>query len=201
MDQDLRRLFERALADEPVPPPGDLAGAAMAAGTRMRRRRGLLAGGGAAAGVVLILAAVLSLTRPAPPPSAPMVAPTPAPVGDVCTMAVNGAATVASVHLREDATEDQQAAIGKKLRADPLVRVVSFEDPDRAGARFRVPWPDASGASPSYEPVAPPPGVFLAQLVDPSQYPAFAARFRGVPGVERVVRSLCPEVTPSREHE
>jgi hypothetical protein len=47
-------LFERALDDEPVPPPGDLAQEAMAERARLRRRRGLLAGG-SAAGVLAVL--------------------------------------------------------------------------------------------------------------------------------------------------
>ncbi|MEH1166164.1 hypothetical protein V6V47_12335 [Micromonospora sp. CPCC 205539] len=55
MDQNLHLLFDRALADEPVPPPGDLAARAMATGAGLRRRRhGLLAAG--AAGVATILA-------------------------------------------------------------------------------------------------------------------------------------------------
>ena len=145
MDQDLRGLFERALEDEPVPPPGDLAGAAMAQGTRIRRRRTLLASGGAAAGVVLILVAVLGLTRPAPVPSAPMAAAeSPAPAGDACRMPVSGYAAVAGVTLREDVTEAQRAAIQSQLRADPLVRVVSFHAavPD---AQFRLLWQSAPG--------------------------------------------------------
>jgi hypothetical protein len=55
VDQNLRVLFERALGDEPVPSPGDLAQEAMVQGTRLRRRRSLLAGG-AAAGVVAVFA-------------------------------------------------------------------------------------------------------------------------------------------------
>ncbi|MET0494478.1 MAG: permease-like cell division protein FtsX [Actinoplanes sp.] len=200
MDQDLRGLFERALEDEPVPPPGDLAGAAMAQGTRIRRRRTLLAGGGAAAGVVLILAAVLQLTAPAPQPAAPMAAAeTPAPAGDACRMPVSGHAAVAGVTLREDVTADQQAAIQSRLHADPLVRVVSFHAAD-AYTRFSMLWSSPPGASPAFEPW-PIPASFLVQLVDPAQYKAFVAGYRGVPGVEGVSRVLCPDVTPSREHE
>jgi cell division transport system permease protein len=200
MDQDLRGLFESALEDEPVPPPGDLAREAMAEGSRLRRRRGLLAAAGTAAGVVLILVATLHLAGPAPQRGTPMAAAeTPAPVGDVCTMPVNGESVVASVHLREDITDRQRADVQAALRADPLVRVVTIENPDQAITKFRLLWQDAPGSS-SFGP-SPMAGAFLAQLVDPSQYPAFAVRFRGAPGVERVVRSLCPQATPSREHE
>jgi hypothetical protein len=65
VDQTLRVLFERALDDEPVPPPGDLAQEAMAHGARLRRRRGLLVGG-SAAGVLALLATVVALNMTAP---------------------------------------------------------------------------------------------------------------------------------------
>lgn len=188
MQQNLQGLFERALDDEPVPPPGDLTRAAMAQGRRIRRRRGLLAGGSAAAVAVATMVALnLALAPPAPP--VPTAATDPA-----CTSPVREDVSDVSIFLTADITESQRADLDAALRVDPFVRDLRYESREEAYARFKELWqsdPDMTrGVSGDALPES-----FRIRLADPSEYPAFAARFQDRDGVANLVGRLCPGAT------
>ena len=184
MQQNLQGLFERALDDEPVPPPGDLTREAMAQGRRIRRRRGLLVGGSVALVAVATMVVVnVALAPPAPP--VPAAAADPA-----CTSPVQDNASDVSIFLTEDVTEAQRAGLSSALRVDPLVRDVRYESRAEAFAKFKELWkedPDlVKGAT--REPL---PESFRIKLAEPSEFPAFAAKFQGRAGIEYLVGLSC----------
>ena len=131
MDQDLRVLFERALGDEPVPPPGDLVQEAMAGGRRRRRRR-LLAGG--VVGAVIALAAVGAVDVATAPPSTPTAMSLAARLG--CGQPVQAENEIA-VFLEQDITDRQRADLDESLRSDPRVRRVRFESREAVYEKFK----------------------------------------------------------------
>ncbi|MEV4642389.1 permease-like cell division protein FtsX [Actinoplanes sp. NPDC049548] len=193
MEQNLRALFERALDDEPVPPPGDPARTAMAQGRRIRRRRGLLAGGAAAAAVVAAAVAVnVSVAPAAPLPPTSAAQAMMAPADPRCTSPARDRASDVSVFLARDITASQRSGLLTALQADPLVRDLRFESREEAFARFKRLWADSPDFVAALSPDSVPESFRMA-LAEPSEYPAFAARFRDRAGVADLVGSVCPE--------
>jgi len=188
VEQDLRGLFQQALEDEPVPPPGDPARVAMVHGRRIRRRRGLLAAGAAAAVVAVAAVALNTALAPAAPrPALPAGEAMKAPA---CT-APDQASEVA-VFLAPDITTAQRDGLRSLLQADPVVRGLRFETRDEAFVRFQQLWADSPDFASSVRADSLPES-FRMTLAEPSAYPAFAARFRGRAGVQDVAGSACPE--------
>ncbi|SCE69571.1 hypothetical protein GA0074695_0379 [Micromonospora viridifaciens] len=191
MDQNLRLLFDRALADEPEPPPGDLAGRAMATGTSLRRRRHRLVAA-AAAGVVTL--AALGVVNVATPPSGPTPPETvPAAfamlVNPACESPARGTATDVSIFLKMDVTDQQRSAVRRALAADPVVRTVRFVSREDALARYRKIFEDKPElvAAVKAEQL---PESFRIKLA--GQYAGLAARIGRMPGVDDMVGSVCP---------
>jgi cell division transport system permease protein len=200
VEQDLRELFERALDDEPVPPPGDPAQTAMVRGTRLRQRRNLLAGGGAAT-VVAVLATIvgLNLAAPAdetiPPVAAGVAQPTARPT---CTLPVGGATKAASIFLSPDITDAQRQAIYTTLKAEPGVRSVAFESSELAYQRFKILWKDSPDFVKSVDP-AQLPESFRLTLRGAGDYAPLVVRLKGRPGINEIVRGVCPDPSATGE--
>jgi hypothetical protein len=180
MDQDLRVLFDRALADEPEPPPGDLAPRAMAVGLRRRRRRMLAVG----ASTVAVIAAVALVSPKGEEPVAMVPARFASLLNPACESPVRDAATDVSVFLTADITDAQRAAVDSALRADGTVR---YESNDEALVIYRKMFSDVPE---------------IVAGVDASELPAsFRVKLRGValttdvgamPGVDQIIWSACP---------
>jgi len=192
VQQDLRGLFERALDDEPVPPPGDPVRQAMAHGRRIRRRRGLLAGGSAA---VLVAATTVAFNLALAPDEAPPMPVSRAamamgPAEPGCSWPVLDAATDVSLFLGDDITLAQIAGLRDALWSDPDVRDVQFESRAQAYQKFKVLWRDSPDfvAAVGAESL---PQSFRVQLARPAGYPRFAAVFAGRAGVTELVGQAC----------
>ncbi|MGW4946046.1 permease-like cell division protein FtsX [Actinoplanes sp. NPDC004185] len=193
MQQNLRGLFERALDDEPLPPPGDPVEQAMSQGRRIRRRRGLLIGGTATAVVTGTLIAVnMALAPAAGPPSfvspAAMLMP-PASAG--CTWPVQDNAAAVAVFLRDDITIRQVNTLAEALGKDPAVRDSQFESRQQAYEKFKKLWADSPDFVAAVSPASLPQS-FRVELAQPSGYRDFAARFRSRAGVQDLVGQSCP---------
>jgi len=188
VQQNLRDLFDRALDDEPVPPPGDLTQEAMADGRRIRRRRGLLVGGSVAA-VAVAAMVVLNMTLAPPAPPVPAAAVDPA-----CTSPVQDNPSDVAIFLADGITESERADLDSALRVDPLVRDLRFESRAEAFVKFKELWkenPDlVKGAT--REPL---PESFRMKLAKPSEFPAFVARFQGRAGIDYLVGLSCQGAT------
>jgi cell division transport system permease protein len=184
MDQDLRVLFERALSDEPVPPPGDLAQEAMAGGRRRRHRR-LLAGG--VAGVVIALAAVVAVDVATAPPSTPTAMSLAIRSG--CGQPVEVEDEIA-VFLREDVTDRQRADLDESLRSDPRVWQVRFVTREAAYEKFKEVYRDAPDLLAAVKP-GQIPESFRVTLAQPEQSLPMEEELQRRPGVEGVVRTVC----------
>ncbi|MDQ7908268.1 permease-like cell division protein FtsX [Phytohabitans sp. ZYX-F-186] len=185
MDQNLRVLFERALGDEPLPPPGDLAQEAMAGGRRRRRRRHLLAGG--VAGVVTVLATVVAVNLATAPPSIPTAMSL--AIGPGCSQPVEVVDEIA-VFLRHDVTDRQLADLDESLRSDPRVRQVRFQTREAAYEKFKEMYRDAPDLIAAVKPRQIPES-FRVTLAQPEQSPPMEEELRRRPGVEAVVRTAC----------
>lgn len=193
MQQNLQGLFERALDGEPVPPPGDAVGQAMAHGRRIRRRRRLVVGGSAATAVVAVVVALNVALAPtaAPPSTVSPAAALMAPPAAGCTWPVQDNATEVSIFLRDDVTLAQTAALRDTLWTDPAVREVRFESREQAYERFKRLWADSPDfvASVGVDSL---PQSFRVRVADPRAYRQFAARVAGRTGVQDVVGQACP---------
>jgi cell division protein FtsX len=196
VDQSMHGLFERALVDEPVPPPGDLVRTVMAHGTRLRRRRRLVAGGSATA-VMAVVATIAALGAGAPAEQ-PQVA-AGAAVRSLCASAVRPADDVA-IFLRDDISALQRSDLDTALRSDPLVRDVRFENHDQAYAKFRVLWRDSPDFAESVK-AEELPESFRVTLATASSYPAFLAGFENMGGVESIAGGTCPRSGATGEGE
>lgn len=184
MQQNLRGLFDRALDDEPLPPPGDPVDRAMTAGRGIRRRRSLLVGGTAATAVLAaVVSANLVLAPDGPPPA-------PASAQPGCTVTVTGRATDVDVFLRDDITLEQVSELRDDLWSDPAVRDVRFESREQAFQRFKRLWAQSPDPAASAGP-ADLPQSFRVRLGDPGRYPQFARAFENHAGVQDVVGSDC----------
>ncbi|MEU5727066.1 permease-like cell division protein FtsX [Micromonospora sp. NPDC047738] len=193
MDQNLRLLFARALADEPEPPPGDLAGQAMATGTNLRRRRHRLVAAGVA--TVAALGAVNVATpaeRSAPPATVPagfaML------VNPACESPVQDTSTDVSLFLTADITDQQRSAVASMLHVDPAVRTMMYESREQALIRYRKIFEDAPQLVGAVK-ASQLPESFRIKLAGRSQYVNLAARVERMPGVDEVVGSECPPGT------
>ena len=192
MQQNLRGLFERALDDEPLPPPGDPVEEAMTRGRRIRRRRGLLVGGTATAVIAATTVALnLALTPAAPPPQVSMAAMLMPPANATCTWPVQDNASKVAVFLTDTITEGQLNTLREALRSDPVVRDAQFESRSEAYEKFKKLWADSPDfvASVSVDSL---PQSFRVELAQPSGYRQFAARFASRPGVQDLVGESCP---------
>jgi cell division transport system permease protein len=198
VDQNMHGLFEQALAAEPIPPPGDLARAAMADGTRLRRRR-RLAGGSAAAGVLAVLATIVGLNMAAPGDGHLPVVVAGAPVQSSCSAPAHPANEV-SIFLREDITGPQRSDLNDALRADPLVRSVQFESHEQAYEKFKVLWRDSPDFAQSVN-AADLPESFRVTLASASSYPAFLSGVKNMGGIAQIVGGACPSHRAAGEGE
>jgi cell division transport system permease protein len=196
VDQNVHDLFERALAAEPVPPPGDLAQEAMAHGTRLRRRR-RLAGGGAAACVLAVVATIVALNLAAPGDEHLPVVAAGAPVQSTCSAPPRPANEVA-IFLRDDITGPQRSDLNDALRADPLVLSVQFESREQAYEKFKVLWRDSPDFAKSVQP-AQLPESFRVTLKAASSYPAFLPGIEHMAGIQDIAGGACPRPSASRE--
>ncbi|GAA2193232.1 permease-like cell division protein FtsX [Micromonospora lupini] len=197
MDQNLRVLFDRALADEPDLPSPDLAEEAMAAGTSLRRRRQRLAAAGAAA--VATIAAVGAVNVATPPQrSGPPPTEVPAAFGmlvnKACEFPARETATDASVFLDHDITDQQRGAVNRALDADPAVGALEFESREEALARFQKMYADAPElvAAVTSDQL---PESFRITLDGRSQYAKLADRVERMPGVDEIIGIDCPAGT------
>jgi cell division transport system permease protein len=185
VDQTLRVLFERALSDEPLPPPGDVAAEAMAGGRRLRRRRHLLAGG--VAGVVTTLATVVAVNVATAPPSVPTAMSLATRPG--CSQPVEVADEIA-VFLRHDVTDRQRADLDESLRSDPRVRQVRFETREAAYEKFKQMYRDAPDLVAAVKP-AQLPESFRVTLAEREERLPMQEELQRRPGVEIVVGTVC----------
>ncbi|WP_406076484.1 permease-like cell division protein FtsX [Micromonospora sp. NBC_00858] len=196
MDQNLRVLFDRAMADEPEPPPGDLADHAMATGTSLRRRRHRLVAAGVA-GVATIVA--LGVVNVATPPDRP-APPTAVPAGlamllnPVCEWPARDTATDVSIFLTDDVTDQQRSAVNRVLDADPAVRSVDHETREEALANYRKMFEDAPELVAAVK-ATQLPESFRIKLTGRSPYASLTARVGAMPGVDEIVGSDCPAGT------
>jgi hypothetical protein len=192
VQQNLQDLFERALAGEPVPPPGDPAQQAMTDGRRIRRRRGLLAGGTAAAVLVATTLTLNLVVAPdSPPPKVSAAAAAAMPADPACTWPVQDDASDVSIFLTADITDAQRTALHDALRADPAVRDLRFESREEAFEKFAALWRD----SPDFVSAVGPenlPESFRMRLTEPDDYRRLAETFRYRAGVQDLVGRTCP---------
>jgi cell division transport system permease protein len=192
VDQNLRSLFERALDDEPVAPPGDTVQQAMTHGRRIRRRRGLLLGGSLTAVVAaVVLTLNVLLPQGAPPETVSPAAMMLAPAKPQCTWPAQSEVSDVTIFLDDTVTEAQRSALDEALRADPQVRNLQFENREQAYANFAELWKDFPDFVKSVGPESLPES-FRLRLADPNAYPAFADRYHDRRGVQDIVGRACP---------
>jgi cell division transport system permease protein len=197
VDQNVHDLFEQALAAEPIPPPGDLAGQAMAHGARLRRRR-RMAGGGAAACVLAVVATIVALNMAAAGDDHLPVVAAGAPVQSTCSAPARPANEV-SIFLRNDITGPQRSDLNDALRANPLVLSVQFESHEQAYEKFKVLWRDSPDFVKSVQ-AADLPENFRVTLKVASSYPAFLPGIEHMAGIQDIVGGrTCPHASASRE--
>jgi hypothetical protein len=192
MDQDLHEVFERALADEPLSPPVDLARVAMADGTRLRRRRRLVAVG--SAGMVAVVAVAVALNLAGPAPATPGLGPAPVvaaagPAEPGCTSLATEATDV-SIFLTDDATTAQRSMIEAVLRTDPAVRTFTFQSRAAAFAKFKKLWKDSPDFAASVTPASLPES-YEVTMANPKAYPVFAGRMHLFAGTAQVRGQYC----------
>lgn len=193
MQPDLRDLFERALSDDPGPPPGDPAAEAMAHGARIRRRRAATAGCSAAA-LVAVLGVLIGVNVTGPQAPTPQVVAALPPMAQPpagCVTPAQDRATDISIFLSEDVTDAQRLRLSDALQADGRLVSHSFETREQAYRRFVELWRDSPDFVRSVGPDQLPES-FRGQLRDPDEYPAVAAAFAGFAGIAQIVGSTCP---------
>jgi hypothetical protein len=192
MNQNLRLLFDRALADEPEP-PGDLAGQAMATGTSLRRRRHRLVAAGVACAATIAALGVVNVAIPAERSAPPATVPAGFAmlVNPACESPVRDTATDVSIFLAADITDQQRGAVNSVLSADPAVRTAMYESREEAYVKFKELYEDAPELVAAVEP-GQLPESFRIKLSGRSQYANLAARVGRMPGVDEIVGSDCP---------
>ncbi|RQX18617.1 hypothetical protein DDE19_07150 [Micromonospora ureilytica] len=197
MDQNLRALFDRAVADEPELPLVDLVGDAVAAGTGLRRRRQRLVATGVAAVVAVAAVGVVNVATP-PQPSAPPPTTVPAAFGMLvnkeCGAPAGETATDAAVFLTLEITEEQRSAVNRALDVDPVVGTVAYESREEALRKFKKVYADAPDLVDHIVP-GQLPESFRVRLAARSQYVELAARVERLPGVEAIIGIDCPAGT------
>ncbi|MFE9193268.1 permease-like cell division protein FtsX [Micromonospora sp. NPDC007208] len=197
MDQNLRVLFDRAIADEPELPLVDLADDAMAAGTTLRRRRQGLVATGVAAVVAVATVGVVNVATP-PQPSAPPPTTVPAAFGmlvnKACEFPARETATDATVFLADEITDQQRIAVSHALDADPAVGTLVFVSREQALMNFKKLYADAPELVVNIVP-SQLPESFRITLVARSPYATLAARVDRMPGVDEIIGVDCPAGT------
>ena len=191
MDQSLRVLFDRALSDEPLPPPGDMAREAMVGGRRLRRKRQLVIGG--AAGLIAVLAAVVAVNV-GTGPSTPLTA---------VALAMRAGCVERdeiAVFLNQDVTDQQRAALDASLRSDPRVRAARYESKEQAYAAFKWHYRDAPDLVNAVRPDQLPES-FRVTPAGSSGRLALQEELQRRPGVETVVGDICVHEKRSGEGE
>lgn len=193
MDQDLRALFGRALADEPAQPDG-LAQEAIARGSRLRRRRGWQAGGAGAFVVALAGALALNLT-PTSPTAQPVA---PETVGaamqvfsDRCGRAEASPDDEVAIFLTGDITTEARTALDERITAEPRIVSYEYETREHAYQKFRTLWKDSPDLVAAVKPEQMPES-FRVVLTDAAAYPGFARDYRGLTGVDTIIQAICP---------
>ncbi|MFI6234336.1 permease-like cell division protein FtsX [Micromonospora sp. NPDC050784] len=197
MDQNLRVLFDRAIADEPELPLVDLAGDAMAAGTTLRRRRQGLVATGVAAVVAVATVGVVNVATP-PQPSPPPPTTVPAAFGMLvnkeCGPPAGKTATDAAVFLALQITDQQRSAVSRALDADPAVGTLAYESREVALQKFKKLYADAPELVDNIVP-SQLPESFRITLVVRTQYAEVAERVKRLPGVDEIIGIDCPAGT------
>ncbi|WP_410821400.1 permease-like cell division protein FtsX [Micromonospora sp. 050-3] len=196
MDQNLRVLFDRAVADEPELPLVDLVGDAVVAGTGLRRRRQRLVATGVAA--VIAVAAVGAVNVATPPQRSSPPPRVPAAFGMLvnkdCGAPAGETATDAVVFLALKVTDQQRSAVNRALDADPAVGTVSYESREEALRKFKKVYVDAAELD-EHIVASQLPESFRVRLAARSQYVELAARVERLPGVEAIIGIDCPAGT------
>ncbi|MGC4869753.1 permease-like cell division protein FtsX [Micromonospora sp. DT53] len=197
MDQNLRVLFDRAVADEPELPVADLVGDAVATGTGLRRRRQGLVATGAAAVIAIAAVGVVNVATP-PQRSTPPPTTVPAAFGMLvnraCQAPADETATDAAVYLAPEITDQQRAVIKHVLDADPAVGTVVFQSREVALEKFKKVYADAPELVDNIV-SSQLPESFRITLVVRTQYAELAERVKRTPGVDEVIGIDCPAGT------
>ncbi|WP_157239823.1 permease-like cell division protein FtsX [Catenuloplanes japonicus] len=193
MDQELRDLFGKAVADEPVP-LGDITLGAIADGTRIRRRRRLLAGGSAlAVALAVALGAVNVLPRTWEQETAPVAVVVPLAMlggGEPCHVGAGEEAAEVAMFLRADITDAQRAELDRRLAAEEIVRDFAYEDREKALEKFEKLWrdsPDVVGSVTADQL----PESFRIHLTDDRLWAGLAQRYEQSPGVDQILGTVC----------
>lgn len=193
MDQELRDLFGKAVADEPVP-LGDITLGAMTDGTRIRRRRRLLAGGSAAAvALVAVFGAVNLLPRAAEQAPVPVAVVMPlamADGGEPCHVGDGDEATEVAMFLRHDVSDTQRAELDRRLAQDGLVTRFSHENSAQALEKFQKLWQDTPDLVNSVT-AEQMPESFRIHLTDDRLWGDLSARYGSSPGVDTILGTAC----------
>ncbi|MEU8391654.1 permease-like cell division protein FtsX [Micromonospora sp. NPDC048842] len=196
MDQNLRVLFDRAVADEPELPLDDLVGDAVAVGTGLRRRRQRLVAAGAAAVVAVAAVGVVNVATPpqrsAPPPTVPaafgML------VNRECQAPADETATDAAVYLAPEITDQQRGVVKHVLDADPAVATVVFQSREEALKKLKTVYADTPELVDHIVP-SQLPESFRITFVVRTRYAELAERVKRTLGVDEVIGIDCPAGT------
>ncbi|MBG6103668.1 permease-like cell division protein FtsX [Micromonospora vinacea] len=196
MDQNLRVLFDRAVADEPELPLVDLVGDAVAAGAGLRRRRQRLVATGVAAVVAVAVVGAVNVATPphrsAPPPT--VSAAFGMLVNRACQAPADETATDAAVYLAPEITDQQRGVVNRALDADPAVGTVVFQSREEALRKFKKVYADTPELVDHIVP-SQLPESFRITLVVRTQFAELAERFKRTPGVDEVIGIDCPAGT------
>ncbi|MEU8254712.1 permease-like cell division protein FtsX [Micromonospora inaquosa] len=196
MDQNLRVLFDRAVADEPELPLVDLAGDAIAAGAGLRRRRQRLVATGVATVIAVATVGAVNVVTPpqrsVPPPT--VSAGFGLVVNRACQAPAEETATDAAVYLDNEITDQQRSAVNRALDADPAVGTVVFQSREEALEKFKKLYADEPELVDNIKP-SQLPESFRITLVVRSQYAELAERVKRTPGVDEVLGIDCPAGT------
>ncbi|MCG5464795.1 permease-like cell division protein FtsX [Micromonospora sp. MED01] len=196
MDQNLRVLFDRAVADEPALPLVDLVGDAVAAGTGLRRRRQRLVATGVAAVIAVAAVGAVNVATPpqrsAPPPT--VSAAFGMLVNRACHAPADETATDAAVYLAPEITAQQRGVINRALDADPAVGTVAYESREQALEKFKKLYADAPELVDNIV-SSQLPESFRITLVVRSRYAELAERVKRLDGVDEIIGIDCPAGT------
>jgi FtsX extracellular domain len=192
LDQNLRVLFDRALADEPEPTSENLAGQVMAIGQRRRLRRFAWAGGAAVALVAALGVANLAAPTAGSPPLETVPARFESALNPACESPARDRPTDLSVFLTQDITDEQRAAVEQTLRSDQAVATVAYESSDEAYLVFMRMFSDKPELVEAVQPHMLPES-FRLKVDDHSRYVELVLRMRKTPGVDQVIDSACPD--------
>jgi hypothetical protein len=194
MDQDLRDVFGKAVADEPVP-LGDITRDAMATGTRIRRRRRLLAGSAAAIALVAVLGAVNLVPRTASAPAEPaappaMMLPLSRMQSEGCHVSDGGEAAELVMFLKIDITDAERAELERRLSEEASLESLAYETRENAYERFTSLWADSpdlvDGVTPEQLPES-----FRLRLTDDRLWGDLVRRYGTSPGVDEILGQVC----------